>query len=123
MNKKVYIVLIVLLSVIVAGGGYFVYKSSLTTLDGYIIDEHCFEKKEPDEETVMCLQMEACESSGYGIGIKNDGQKIFHKFDANGHEKAKKFIEENKDKEKLGEVIVTGKEEGDVFEVKSIKFK
>lgn len=93
------------------------------TFEGYIIDEHCYSLKEPEEETVMCLQMEDCESSGYGIAVISNDQKSFIKFNKDGHEKAKQFITENKDKKKLGQVIVKGQESDEGLNVEKIEFK
>ena len=61
--------------------------------DGYLIDQHCAEMKKGEEETLKCLKMEKCESSGYGIAIDagNEEEK-FIKFNEEGHEKAKEFI-------------------------------
>lgn len=93
------------------------------TYEGYIIDEHCSVMKKGEEETVKCLKMKACESSGYGIAVDNgDGTEKFIKFDDNGHTIAKKLID-SATSEKLGLVIAKGHYEGEKYILDSIGSK
>lgn len=92
-------------------------------LEGYIIDKHCYDIKEPSEETVMCLQMEECEKRGYGVAVVDNNGNKFVEFDKEGHEKAKEFITENNNKEKLGKVIIKGKHKDETFSVEEIELE
>jgi hypothetical protein len=58
---------------------------SAQTLNGYIMDEHCFMKKpDPGSDTKKCLQMAGCAASGFGIAVKQeDGTYKFYYFDGN----------------------------------------
>ena len=61
--------------------------------EGYLIDKHCFEIMKPEKETRACLLMEECESSGYGIAVKQrDGSCKFFLFDKKGHGLAYEFL-------------------------------
>lgn len=93
--------------------------------DGYLIDQHCAEMKKGEEETVKCLKMEKCESSGYGIAIDEGNEKEkFIKFNEEGHEKAKEFINSvPEDKEKIGQVKVKGHYEDEQFILEEINYK
>lgn len=52
-------------------------------LTGYLIDEHCFAKKNdnPGADTKNCLLMEMCIKGGYGIAVpQDDGSYKFYYF-------------------------------------------
>lgn len=93
--------------------------------EGYLIDQHCAEMKKGEEETLKCLKMEKCESSGYGIAVDtgNEEEK-FIKFNEEGHEKAKEFINSvPEDKEKIGKVSVKGHYEDEQFILEEVTYK
>lgn len=93
------------------------------TYEGYLIDEHCSVMKKGEEETVKCLKMKACESSGYGIAVDNgDGTEKFIKFDDRGHTMAKKLID-SATSEKLAPIIAKGHYEDEKFILDSIGSK
>ena len=95
----------------------------LSTFNGNIMDKHCFGLKDPSTETKKCLEMKDCESSGYGIAIKQDDDKYkFYKFDNKGHNLIKNFLSETEKKDNLL-ITVKGKQVGDVIKVSSISEK
>jgi hypothetical protein len=67
------------------------------TFEGYLIDKHCFAKRSPENESRMCLQMEMCAESGYGLAIKQrDGKFVFYAFDDNGQKLSKDLLSSSK---------------------------
>lgn len=60
-------------------------KVSAQTLDGYIMDVHCFViKSDPGSDSKACLQMPGCAATGFGIAVKqDDGTYKFFFFDGN----------------------------------------
>lgn len=95
-------------------------KDSKVQLAGYLIDRHCLDKKNPADDTVMCLKMEHCEGDGYGIAVEqSDGTFKFFKFDSDGHQKAHDIVYAS-GAEKLGKITVTGKIEKEIFIIKTI---
>ncbi|MGN0145250.1 MAG: hypothetical protein ACI398_09710 [Clostridium sp.] len=97
-------------------------SSKEVSYEGYLIDKHCAEMKKGEEETLKCIKMDKCESSGYGIAVDigNEEEK-FIKFDKEGHEKAKEFINTiPEDKEKIGKISVKGHYEGQEFILEEI---
>ena len=100
-----------------------VYNLKTTKIfEGYIMDKHCSEKN-PTEKTKMCLNMEVCAASGYGISIKqDDGKYKFYKFDDKGQELAKDIIEKST-KEKAIPIEVNGKLDEDTLRVSKISEK
>lgn len=95
-------------------------KDSKVHLTGYLIDKHCLDKKNPADDTVMCLKMAGCEGDGYGIAVEqSDGTFKFLKFDAAGHQKAREIVYSS-GVEKLGKITVSGKIENDLFVIKTI---
>lgn len=61
-------------------------KADIQTWEGYLIDKHCFEIMKPEKETRACLLMEECESSGYGIAVKQSDESYkYFLFDKKGH--------------------------------------
>jgi type 1 fimbria pilin len=98
-----------------------VEKSGSVSLTGYLIDKHCFGLKAPSDETVMCLNMEMCKATGYGIAVEqSDGTFRFFKFDTDGHNKAQSIVAAASG-DKLGKITVTGKIDGENFIVKTIE--
>jgi len=57
--------------------------ASATTLSGYLIDVHCFDKKpDPALDSKTCLMMPACAATGYGIAVpQSDATYKFYYFD------------------------------------------
>lgn len=95
----------------------------ISTFNGYVMDKHCFGIKDPSKETEKCLKMKDCESSGYGIAIKQDDDKYkFYKFDNKGHNLMKGLLSETEKKEDIL-INVKGKQVGDVIKVSSISEK
>lgn len=64
-------------------------------LTGWLMDQCCSVKtKDPAKHTRMCNMMESCAASGYGIIVKfADGSYKFYKFDENGQNLAKDYLE------------------------------
>jgi hypothetical protein len=82
-----------------------------------IVDVACSAKVkgDPDAHTRDCGL--ACSKSGFGI-VTSDG--AFLKFDANGNERAVSALKLAQKKDHL-RVTVTGKKEGDVIKVTSLR--
>ncbi|MEI8216299.1 MAG: S-layer homology domain-containing protein [Eubacteriales bacterium] len=91
------------------------------TMNGYIIDEHCFIKKPVSgSDTKVCLQMPTCAATGYGMAVlQKDGSYKFFYLDGDfapvataGQTEVAKLI---KDTSKTDHIYVTatGKMEGD----------
>src|SRR5258706_4377185 len=82
-----------------------------TTIHGYLVDIACVTDRASEggdlgpAHTKMCLQMPACERSGYAV---MDAKNNVYKFDAHGNELAKTLIAAT-DKEKDWLIIVSGK--------------
>lgn len=96
-------------------------ENKAVVYEGYLIDEHCSSMKKGEKETIKCLKMEACESSGYGIAVENgDGTEKFIKFDECGHTMAKNLID-SATSEKLNKIIVKGHYKDDKYIVETIE--
>jgi hypothetical protein len=82
-----------------------------------VIDSQCSmkAKADPDAHTRACALQ--CAKSGFGI-IDQNGQ--FLKFDEKGNKQALKLLQESSKKDHL-RVDVSGKFEGDVIHVESLK--
>lgn len=82
-----------------------------------IVDTQCSTKAKanPDAHTRACAL--ACAKSGFGI-LDKDGQYL--KFDSKGNQEASKILESSSKKDHL-RVDVTGKKEGNVIHVQSLK--
>lgn len=120
MSKKFYVIIFSVLLLITSFTGC---GTKETSFDGYLIDKHCAEMKDPVTETKMCLTMEKCQASGYGVSVKqDDGKYKFYKFDDKGHDLAKDLLSKTT-KEKGIEVVVKGTLEGDSIKVSTISEK
>ncbi|OPX42506.1 hypothetical protein CLHUN_36310 [Ruminiclostridium hungatei] len=95
------------------------------TYTGWLGDSDCSPKLEnPSEMGAACLNCPHCESSGYGLSVKQkDGSYKYYKFDAYGHKLAKEKIIPASTSKKVPEITVTGFLEGNVLKVSSIKLK
>lgn len=94
-----------------------------STWVGYLIDKHCFGLMSPEEDTRVCLTMEECEASGYGIAVKqDDGKYKFYNFDQNGHGLAKEYLGKTT-KSNNFRIAVNGTVDGDLIKVASISDK
>jgi hypothetical protein len=94
-----------------------------TWKDVSVTDNHCFAqlKDTPEKHTKSCLQLQKCESSGYGV-ITTDGKdKKFVKFDSKGNDLTVEALKTAKKTEGLKATVV-GEMSGDTIKVKSIKF-
>ena len=94
-----------------------------TWKDVTVIDNHCFAKLKdtPEEHTKACLQLQKCESSGYGV-ITTDGKdKKFVKFDSKGNDLTVVALKAAKKTEGLKATVVGEMSDG-VITVKSITF-
>lgn len=82
-----------------------------------MIDTQCSTKAKanPDAHTKTCAL--ACEKSGFGI-IDNSGNYL--KFDAKGNQEAMKLLQSSNRSNHI-RVDVSGKKEGDVIHVESLK--
>ncbi|MHB1483244.1 MAG: hypothetical protein ACYCYI_01145 [Saccharofermentanales bacterium] len=101
-------------------------KVSAETIEGYIMDVHCFVKKPvPESDTKTCLQMAGCAASGFGVAVKqDDGSYKFYFLDgtfapaaADGQLKAMNLINNTTKKDHIY-ISVTGSLTG-----KSIKYE
>ncbi|OPY58385.1 MAG: Endo-1,4-beta-xylanase A precursor [Pelotomaculum sp. PtaU1.Bin035] len=92
--------------------------------EGVLIDKHCFSlEADPAAETKMCLQMAACEASGYGVAVKrSDGTYEFYQFDADGHNQAKEILNQTAKSSNII-IVVNGVLDGEVIKVSSISEK
>jgi hypothetical protein len=95
------------------------------TSHGYLVDIACATDRASKlsslglKHTKKCLQMPACEHSGYGLLTAD--QKVL-KFDSKGNEQAKRLIAVSK-REKNWTVTVTGPQQGDTIQVSRIELK
>ena len=97
--------------------------SGQQTISGHLVDLSCAAQNSarPDPKFGAthgkeCLQMEACEKTGYGVLTSHN--KVL-RFDSKGNEQAKKFIQmTNKDKD--WKVTVSGPVQGNTIAVNSI---
>jgi len=95
-----------------------------TQVKGHLVDLNCAreEGQKPGfgaKHSKMCLQMPACEKSGYGV-LTEDKKVII--FDAASNEKARKFIADlTKDKDI--KVTVTGTMNGEQLSVSKIELQ
>ena len=82
-----------------------------------MIDTQCSTKAKanPDAHTKSCAL--ACAKSGFGI-VDKDGKYL--KFDAKGNQEAKSLLESSTKQDHI-RVNVSGKKEGDVIHVESVK--
>ena len=93
------------------------------TLEGVLIDKHCFAFGEPETDSVECLRMKTCEESGYGIAVKqSDGTYRFYKFDELGQSIAKTILR-NTLKENNIVVVAKGIVEGETIKISELKEK
>jgi hypothetical protein len=95
-----------------------------TKVKGYLVDMSCGREEgaRPDfgvKHSKECLQMPECVASGYGI--LTDDKKII-RFDADGNEKAKKFIADLTKTTDI-KVAVTGSLTGDSMTVTKIELQ
>jgi hypothetical protein len=92
---------------------------------GYLLDGECARERKATEtdlgrkHTTQCLQMPACERSGYGLLT---GSNEYLRFDENGNRKVRELIG------KAGiqsnwRVVVQGKRADDILKVQKIKVK
>lgn len=80
-------VLLLLMFMTLNAAGCAASTARAETLTGVVTDIHCFLKK-PDValDTRMCLQMEACANTGYGLVVKQaDGTMEFMFLDGGFH--------------------------------------
>ncbi len=98
-------------------------RASDQSWSGYIIDVACARDRKNNlsnlgpEHTHKCLEMPACQNSGYAL--LTDELKVL-RFDARGNDLAKKLLE--KDRWRAGAKIrVDGNCEGDLLLVKQLK--
>ena len=96
-----------------------------TTIHGYLVDIACVNDRASEggdlgpAHTKKCLQMPACERSGYAI---MDAKNNVYKFDAHGNEMAKNLIAST-DKEKDWQIVVSGKVAGDQLTVGKLQIQ
>ena len=101
----------------------FVLGASAADLKGSLIDVACSAKIIKEGEaaakahTRECMLKESCAKSGYGL-YTQDGKLIV--FDAVGNQTAQKALEASKKKDNIM-VKVSGKQTGDLIEVKTLK--
>lgn len=89
--------------------------------EGILQDQHCFGKVSPEIDTKMCLTMEECAASGYGLVIKDaNGQNTFYTFDIVGNEKAKQILSSTT-KDSHITIKVSGELVGQIIKVQSIE--
>lgn len=98
-----------------------VIENNGQAFEGVLIDKHCFSLlDDPATDTKMCLQMAACEASGYGVEVKQaDGSYKFYQFDANGHNRAKEILYQTVKHSNIA-IVVNGVLDGENIKVFSI---
>jgi len=80
--------------------------------------------KDPSGMTTKCMSCEMCETSGYGISIKQmDGKYIYYKFDSVGHKLAKENIVTKTKSKNVPVIILKGTLKDNVISVLSIAEK
>jgi hypothetical protein len=95
------------------------------TVHGYLVDIACVLERKSESEhlgqihTKKCLQMPACERSGYAV---MDSQNNVYRFDARGNELAKNLISAT-DKDKDWRIVVSGKLLGDQLTVAKLQIQ
>ncbi len=90
-------------------------------LIGVLIDEHCFGLIDPEKETKVCLQMDECESGGYGIAVKQqNGEYRFYRLDRHGHDLAAQLLEISSEDGTL-RLRVKGSIEGSIIKAQSVE--
>ena len=76
--------------------------STSATYEGLIIDKHCFPMGNPEKDTLMCLKMETCAASGYGLAVKAmDGTWSFTLFRADSQAKAADILDRTSKKSNI----------------------
>jgi hypothetical protein len=123
--KKIslFIVLFMAAILIVFQINYSAEAATVTVLDGYLIDKHCFNVNDSSKDTVECLQMECCAKGGYGVAVKQkNGKYKFYKFNKKGNDISKNLLNETK-KIKSVPIVVRGYLGGEGINVISIKEK
>lgn len=125
---KSFMILVILLAVALTGA-YAADKE----YKGYLSDVLCGSAGKdpagddltmhPEKHTLACMKAEACMASGYGMFIKEDKDKyVFHAFDKEGSDMAKKDIVDKTKKKDHIAVKVKGMMEPDgSIKVSSIK--
>lgn len=94
-------------------------------LRGYLVDIACVNDRASEGadlgevHTKKCLQMPACERSGYAV---MDAQDHVYKFDANGNTIAKNLIAAT-DKDKDWQIVVSGRLQGDQLTVAKLQLR
>jgi hypothetical protein len=95
------------------------------TVHGYLVDIACVLERKSESEhlgqihTKKCLQMPACERSGYAV---LDSQNNVYRFDARGNEIAKNLISAT-DKDKDWRIVVSGKLLGDQLTIAKLQIQ
>jgi hypothetical protein len=95
------------------------------TVRGYLVDIACVLERKSEAghlgpvHTKKCLQMPACERSGYAV---MDSQNNVYKFDAHGNEIAKNLIAAT-EKDKDWQIVVSGKLLGDQLTVAKLQMQ
>lgn len=93
-------------------------------LDGYQGNEKFNLKVSPEKNNVMCLLMDNCRKTGYGIFIKQgDGKYAFFKFDKKGSDMAfgEVLSKMKNNMDPAPKIEVKGSMKGDVIVITSIK--
>ena len=93
-------------------------------LDGYQGNEKFNLKVSPEKNNVMCLLMDNCRKTGYGIFVKQgDGKYAFYKFDKKGSDLAyTEVLSRMKNSmDPAPKIEVKGTLKGDTITVSSIK--
>lgn len=126
--KKTIVFLTLILAVALSGA----YAAEMK-YKGYLSDVLCGSNgkdptgddltKHPEKHTLACMKADACAASGYGMFVKGDkGMYVFHKFDKEGSDMAKKEIVDMSKKKDHIAIMVKGDMQPDgTMKVMSIK--
>ena len=83
-------------------------SAAAKSYEGLIIDKHCFPLGNPEQDTLLCLKMETCAASGYGLAVKRtDGTWSFTLFGADSQKSAATILEKTTKKSNVT-VTATG---------------
>lgn len=123
MKRAVLVTALLVMSSLVGFAADTKSSGAAQTVSGYLVDLACAAENSarPDAKfganhDKSCLQMPDCQKAGYGV-LTSDNKVL--RFDSNGNEQAKKFIEMT-NKYKDWKVTVSGPVQGNTIAVNSL---
>jgi hypothetical protein len=123
MRSKLFLLIVLLLSSSLLLGKK--QEGKKVVIRGYLVDIACMQERNEEKSelgrihTKKCLQMPACERSGYAV---MDSKDNVYRFDVSGNALAKRFIADT-EKEKDWRVVVNGRLLGDQISISKIQLQ